>query len=178
MPSVLGYPLLTEPAQPVRNVVEPQPTAPAEVDYQGAAEKMLRDCLEYPTLITERSREALRRAPFESHPEQFRLNTRLIFVFAKQSILQALALTDALIAAGIALPEAARLPEALRQIEAQEEALFRHWELPSQEAAAEALAAHARGETLEATDAFAEMAGVTREQWLDKVEAYKRSRGQ
>jgi hypothetical protein len=178
MPSMLGDPLLTEPAEPVRNVVEPQPTAPAEVDYKNAAEKMLRHCLEYPALLAQRSREAFRRATLESHPDQARLNTRLIFVFAKQSILQALALTDAMIAEGIVLPEAARLPEALRQIEAQEEALFRHWELPSQEAAAEALAAHARGETLEATDAFAEMAGVTREQWLEKVEAYKRSRGQ
>ncbi len=177
MPSI-GDPLLAEPAQPVRNVVEPQPTAPAEVDYRSAAEMMLRRCLEYPALIAQRSREAFQRAPLESHPDQFRLNTRLIFVFAKQSILQALALSEAMIAEGVSLPEAARLPEALRQIEAQEEALFRHWELPSQQAAAEALAAHARGETLEAADAFAEIAGTTREQWLEKVETYKRSRGQ
>ena len=99
-------------------------------------------------------------------------------MFAKQSLLQALALAEAMIAEGISLPEAARLPEALRQIEAQEEALFRHWELPSKEAAEEALAAHARGETLEAAAAFAAIAGVTREQWLAKVEAYQRSHGQ
>jgi hypothetical protein len=69
------------------------------------------------------------------------------------------------------------LTEKCELVESSRDA-FQHWELFSQQAADDALAESARGETLEATDAFAQMAGLSREQWLAKVEAYKRSRGQ
>jgi hypothetical protein len=46
-------------------------------------------------------------------------------------------------------------------------------EMPTWE---EAIAAHDRGETLDLDEAFAEISGVTREEWLERVEAQKRLR--
>jgi hypothetical protein len=147
------------------------------IDRERAAEAVRR-CLELPARVTRAAYDAFGRAPLAVNPGGVRRKARLMFAHAKQAVRQTMDLANILAEEGVSLPGAEQLPETLQRLETQERDAFQHWELFTQQAEDEALAASARGETLDATDAFAQMAGLSREQWLAKVEAYKRSRGQ
>jgi hypothetical protein len=72
--------------------------------------------------------------------------------------------------------------EPLRGIQADLEQLRQEhkdaWPWCSEDEMDEARAESARGETLELDEAFAEIAGVSREEWLHRVEQHKRRKGE
>lgn len=78
--------------------------------------------------------------------------------------------------AGQSVSGAADLENAIRKTERLRDDVFRYWDESSEEDLRLAREEVARGEGLELTDAFAEVAGVDRDTWRYKVEEYQRSR--
>jgi hypothetical protein len=74
---------------------------------------------------------------------------------------------------GSAVPGAETLHCALQDVQQLEERVFAQWPDFSEQQVAEALAEHERGESLEAAEAFARIAGTDRETWLRRVEERK-----
>jgi hypothetical protein len=66
------------------------------------------------------------------------------------------------------------LDRAIRVVTEAKHAVLEQWPVGSPEETAEAKAAIARGETVPADEAFAEIAGTDVESWRKKVEEYKR----
>ena len=78
--------------------------------------------------------------------------------------------------AGRPIPRAGELAEAIRHVETLKGQALDFWPY-SAAAVADGLAEHRRGETVNLTEAFAAIAGVSKEEWLRRVEARKRAIG-
>jgi hypothetical protein len=141
------------------------------------SEEVIRRCLELPHLLARISRDAFVSAPVSADPAAVRRNIRLLFIAARLSVHTALAMAEAVVEEGVQVAGAEKLPGVLKLLEEQQDGVLRYWTLFSEEDVAEARAAHARGECLEMADALAEVAGVTREEWLAKVEERQQGRG-
>src|SRR5207244_1333075 len=74
------------------------------------------------------------------------------------------------------IPQADQLPEAIRQVETLKNQALGFWPY-SAASVADGLAEHARGETENLAEAFANIAGVSKDEWLRRVEAHKRAQG-
>jgi hypothetical protein len=66
-----------------------------------------------------------------------------------------------------------RLDKAIKAVAEVKRSLLERWPVGSPQEIAEAKAAIARGETLDADESFAEIAGVDVEKWRQSVEEYK-----
>jgi hypothetical protein len=76
-------------------------------------------------------------------------------------------------AAGRPLPHRADIVAAREANRKQAARLAAEWPVCTEEEASEALAAAARGEAIDLDDAFAQIAGVDRATWLERVTAHK-----
>ena len=85
-------------------------------------------------------------------------------------------LTRTFAGAGRPIPRADELAEAIRQVETLKGQALEFWPY-SAAAVADGLAEHGRGETVELSEAFAGIAGLSKEEWLRRVEAHKRAKG-
>jgi hypothetical protein len=75
---------------------------------------------------------------------------------------------------GSAVPGAEALQRAIQDVQRLEERVFAQWPDFSEQQVAEALSEHERGESLDAAEAFAQIAGTDRQTWLRRVEERKR----
>jgi hypothetical protein len=79
--------------------------------------------------------------------------------------------------AGHRVAGAADLEGAIAEVERLRADTLNHWPWPpTPEEVAEAVAEYERGDSLPLDEAFAEIAGVSKEAWLERVEEHKRRR--
>jgi hypothetical protein len=77
-------------------------------------------------------------------------------------------------AAGLSVPPASAVSPALESIRQMQHEALEHWTgPPTEEEVAEAIADYENGDSLPLDEAFAEIAGVSVEEWLQRVEDYK-----
>jgi hypothetical protein len=174
--TTLFHNLLGSPVRELSAALESWPNGNAEASEAKELEDTVRRCLELSAQLDRKVKEVFRK--FDEIDDLYLAHVQLRTAFenAKVLIRGVQAWAAAMDNGQSSVLGGPELADTLRQVEKLEHDLFQHWTLPTEEDVQRALEEDARGETMDLTDAFASMRGMTREAWLQHVEEYRRSR--
>jgi hypothetical protein len=135
-------------------------------------EDLVRSCLDYPAILMRvcnatfaKMRDGALEAPNETRQALHDFFEKTLDYLRGIRDLAARFQRDGHLIAGLT-----ELENALEQCRALKERIFEFWSPFTSQDVAEGLAEHARGECLELDEAFAQIAGVSKEAWLKRVE--------
>lgn len=135
----------------------------------------LQNCLEIPRILQRRCDSVLDHIATRSvdNYEETENELRRSFAEAEQIFRGVLELSERFLEIGGSLPKAANLQGAITEVENLKSGFFAHWPHFTHQDAEEAMAAYQRGECLDADEAFSQIKGVTKESWLQLVQAHR-----